>query len=223
MEGKKRRDEIVEASARVFARKGYFAASVSDIIEEAGIARGTFYLYFTSKREVFTEVLQKVIDATEAEIKNLSEDSPAGEIYQNLHDNVARVIGFFLQNPDLAKIVLTQAPGLDEESTHQLDQANFMLQVVCRRLLRRGQELGLLREFNADIGASSLLGGIKELLYQLVVIKQIDAPLDVVVGHLVRIQAAGILRPELAARIPQLAEAEGSEPAADKPKKGKKS
>jgi AcrR family transcriptional regulator len=46
MKDSKRKQQILEASARVFAQKGYFAASVSDIIEEAGVARGTFYLYF---------------------------------------------------------------------------------------------------------------------------------------------------------------------------------
>jgi AcrR family transcriptional regulator len=40
----------------VFKEKGYHATSVNDIIDAAQIARGTFYLYFTSKREVFAEL-----------------------------------------------------------------------------------------------------------------------------------------------------------------------
>src|SRR5438067_9933141 len=49
-----RRQQILEAAARVFARKGYRNTGVADIIEAAGVAsRGTFYLYFQSKEEIF--------------------------------------------------------------------------------------------------------------------------------------------------------------------------
>jgi AcrR family transcriptional regulator len=216
MEVKGRREQFLEASARVFAKKGYFAASVSDIIEEAGVARGTFYLYFASKRQVFTEVLHLIIEKIEAIIRGASEENPNVDVFRGLTGSVARVIGFFVENPDYAKIILTQAPGLDEDASHQLDQATFMLQAVFSRLLRRGWELGLLRAFNVELASSVLLGGIKELLYHLVITKQIDAPLEVVVENLVRIQAAGILRPALAETIPELADGEKTVAAAAK-------
>jgi AcrR family transcriptional regulator len=225
VEVKGRREQFLEASARVFAKKGYFAASVSDIIEEAGVARGTFYLYFSSKRQVFAEVLHLIIEKIEAIIRGPNEGDPSSDVFRRLTDNVARVIAFFVENPDYAKIILTQAPGLDEEASHQLDQATFMLQAVMDGLLRRGWELGLLRAFNVELASSVLLGGIKELLYHLVITKQIDAPLDVVVENLVRIQAAGILRPALAETIPELADGEKAVAATPrqtkKPTKGK--
>ncbi len=56
--GRQSRQRIVEAAERVFGQKGYFPASVSDITREAGVAQGTFYLYFKSKRDVFVEVLE---------------------------------------------------------------------------------------------------------------------------------------------------------------------
>lgn len=55
--GRQSRQRIVDAAERVFGEKGYFPASIADITREAGVAQGTFYLYFTSKREVFIEVL----------------------------------------------------------------------------------------------------------------------------------------------------------------------
>lgn len=62
---------MLEAATRVIARKGYHAASVADIIAEAKVARGTFYLYFGSKDEAFSAVLDGFIaDMGKAAVEN---------------------------------------------------------------------------------------------------------------------------------------------------------
>ncbi len=58
----KRIRSILEAAAEVFAEKGYRQSSVSDMVQRAGIARGTFYLYFDSKREVFLKLIQSYFE-----------------------------------------------------------------------------------------------------------------------------------------------------------------
>ena len=58
--GRLSRQRIVDAAEQVFGEKGYFPAAVPDITREAGVANGTFYLYFDSKREVFIEVLSNL-------------------------------------------------------------------------------------------------------------------------------------------------------------------
>jgi AcrR family transcriptional regulator len=47
-----KREAILRAAVKVFARKGYFNSKVADIAGEAGIADGTVYLYFKSKDEI---------------------------------------------------------------------------------------------------------------------------------------------------------------------------
>ena len=56
-----RRAAILKASLKVFGRNGYHNTHVSDIIEAAGIARGTFYLYFESKNAIFLELLDQML------------------------------------------------------------------------------------------------------------------------------------------------------------------
>ena len=51
------RADLVEAAARVFARKGYHAATVDDVAEEAGFTKGAFYSNFDSKEDVFVELV----------------------------------------------------------------------------------------------------------------------------------------------------------------------
>ena len=52
-----RRTEIIDAARTVFARRGFARGIIDDIAKEAGIAKGTVYLYFRSKTEIYKAVL----------------------------------------------------------------------------------------------------------------------------------------------------------------------
>lgn len=52
-DGKKTFNKIVETGTRLFSKVGYHGASINEIIEESGIATGTFYLYFNDKRALY--------------------------------------------------------------------------------------------------------------------------------------------------------------------------
>lgn len=52
-----RREQILDAAMKVFGRKGFAGANVSDIAKEAAIGKGTLYLYFKSKEEIFNSLL----------------------------------------------------------------------------------------------------------------------------------------------------------------------
>jgi len=58
------RSELIEAAARVFAQRGFGGASVEAIAAEAGYTRGAFYSNFSSKEELFAELLQERVFAT---------------------------------------------------------------------------------------------------------------------------------------------------------------
>src|SRR4030042_3423802 len=60
----KRRAQILKAATEVFSSKGYTAATIPEIARLAGIAAGTIYLYFPSKREMFIAVVKNVIITT---------------------------------------------------------------------------------------------------------------------------------------------------------------
>src|SRR5438552_1828440 len=52
-----RRAQVLATARRLFAERGYHNTSISEIIAACRIARGTFYLYFESKRAIFDELL----------------------------------------------------------------------------------------------------------------------------------------------------------------------
>ena len=70
-----KRQRILDAAIRVFARKGYFASRVSDVAKAAGIADGTIYLYFKNKDDVlvslFDEVMSEHVAAGRREVAKI--------------------------------------------------------------------------------------------------------------------------------------------------------
>ncbi len=52
---------ILRAAEEVFSSKGFFGATVAEIVEKAGVSRGTFYLYFKNREEVFSALLSRVV------------------------------------------------------------------------------------------------------------------------------------------------------------------
>lgn len=58
--GQRTRQKILEAAEEVFGQRGYDSASIGDITRSAGVAQGTFYLYFPSKQAVFAELVREL-------------------------------------------------------------------------------------------------------------------------------------------------------------------
>jgi TetR/AcrR family fatty acid metabolism transcriptional regulator len=62
-----KRDRILAAATRVFARHGFFGAQVADVAREAEVAAGTVYLYFRSKDDLLASIFEKTVAAAIAE------------------------------------------------------------------------------------------------------------------------------------------------------------
>jgi AcrR family transcriptional regulator len=68
--GERTRRRILDAARTVFERDGYLDVGVEDIVQEAGVARGSFYTYFNSKLEVFMVLTDEIADLVEHSVQH---------------------------------------------------------------------------------------------------------------------------------------------------------
>lgn len=164
-----RRREILKAAKRRFSEKGYHATTVSDIIAAAGIARGTFYLYFDSKRAIFEALLDQLFVVFRGGLKRIDvADGSLDSVFAQVQANVDNIIGTFIANRELTKILLCEAVGLDAEFDGKLFDFYGRLNTLLRNSLELGIAMGILRPFDARVVSSSILGSIKEVMYHYV-------------------------------------------------------
>ncbi|MBM4625244.1 TetR family transcriptional regulator, partial [Micrococcus sp. JV4] len=69
-----RKNDILNAAEKLFSTKGYQQTTIIDILKAVGIAKGTFYYYFTSKEEVMDAIIDRIIKADIIEAKRIAAD-----------------------------------------------------------------------------------------------------------------------------------------------------
>ena len=96
---------IQEATMRVIARKGMAAATVQEIADEAGVAKGTIYLYFRDRDELIEKTFDGAMNQLIARIDAvLDQDVP---IDQKIRAVMAAKLGFFSENREFFRLYLT--------------------------------------------------------------------------------------------------------------------
>lgn len=158
-----KRQRILEAATRVFARKGYFAARVSDIAKKAGIADGTIYLYFRNKEDIlvslFDGVMSEHIASGRAELAQLK-GAPA-----KLRAIAAHHLKLLGQNQDLAvvfQVELRQSTKFMERFTASWfrDYLELLTEIIAE-----GQREGSLRSgLPRKVVAKALFGALDEMV-----------------------------------------------------------
>jgi AcrR family transcriptional regulator len=199
MEREARREQVLRHAKRIFARKGYHRTNISDIIARARIARGTFYLYFENKRELFEELLAQVLGELRLRIQRLRVGPGEPDPVEQLRSNLRRVLGLVLAERELTDILLNHAMGFDRELDTRI--IDFYEQVVdqIQRSLDLGIEMNLVRHCDTRVAAYCILGGIKEVVAQASRARRRDIAMlaEEILGFGLR----GVARPELIAGI----------------------
>ena len=71
----KRRKEITDAAVQVFNRLGYKGASLSAVASELGVDRATLYYYFSSKEQLFDEIVRTVLETNDTLARRIANSS----------------------------------------------------------------------------------------------------------------------------------------------------
>lgn len=147
-----RRAAILEAAREIFFAKGFMNATIDEIAERCGLAKGTIYLYFQSKEEIYASVMAEGMRLLREALASLADLHPGEE---GLVENAFRVyFRFYQQNRNYFRIMfLSSQPDMRARVPAELHQACSETGREClamvKNLIQQGIEKGFHRKVDA--------------------------------------------------------------------------
>jgi AcrR family transcriptional regulator len=143
--------EILDAALKVFAHKGFAAARMDDIAKEAGVTKGTIYLYFESKEAVFKSLVRAAVGST-LDTVSLDLKTFQGSTQFLLRMVFARIVQMLVESNKvvLPKIVISESsnfPWLAEFYRFEIIERGLH---IFTSLLERGMAQGEFRKLPAQ-------------------------------------------------------------------------
>ncbi len=159
------REQLLDAAFKLFAAGGYAATSLTDVASFAGVGRTTVYEYFSSKEELYLELIADRVPP------RLSE-AMAGLPPANAADSIEQVFrasfGALEEHLDLAHVLFIVGRELPAEARERMWQSLHPASDELRRQCRRGVDEGVFHADNVDLLfqeiADLLVGGIDQML-----------------------------------------------------------
>lgn len=166
-----KREAILRAAIRVFARNGYFNAKVADIASAAGVADGTVYLYFKSKEEILHSIFDTSMEIAIAEARRLIEG------VNDPREKLRRIATMHLErlgaDRDLAIVFQVELRG-STKFMEEFSAAGFAEYLsLLRTTIEEGQRAGVFRkELSAKVVAKVLYGALDEMATNWIISKR---------------------------------------------------
>jgi AcrR family transcriptional regulator len=145
-----RRQAILEAALDVFAAEGFAAAKLDDVAEKAGVAKGTIYLHFKDKQDLFEQMVREAVFPVIARLEELAKlpDLPAELVLRAMFE-VFRTQVLATRRKDLLRLILTEGPRFPAIA------AFYHREVVARGLALMGELLNRARA-NGELSVEGL-------------------------------------------------------------------
>lgn len=153
---------IITAATKVFAKKGFFNARISDIAKEAKVADGTIYLYFNNKYDilisVFEEEIGKLIDLVQKALGDETDPKKKLEIYAVSHLTAMK------KNKNLAEVLQIELRQAHKIVKDYRNNTFTEYTDIVADIIREGQKQNIFREdIMPDLAKRAFFGALDEI------------------------------------------------------------
>jgi AcrR family transcriptional regulator len=101
---------ILDAAEKVFAKKGYTLATMDDIAGEVQFSKATLYRYFTSKRDIFMDIILNTFDEAHKNCIKIQEKKTPSE--EKLRDLIKYILGYFNTKKNISRIFIMEQSAM---------------------------------------------------------------------------------------------------------------
>ena len=173
-DGLKRQAQIMEIALKIFSDKGYHSTSVDEIINTAGIAKGTFYLHFDGKLDILDKIVDRNLEAlyNNFKILDISAPKPVSEI-KDIYVNVAVLLAEIPEFRQFTKLLLSDMVGLDESIQKKTSQFFDAIASMSTEYISQAQKDGrIVESVNPETASICIIGSVKEIVFKWAVLNQ---------------------------------------------------
>lgn len=184
-----RYEQLLGAAAEAFASRGYHQTTVKDIVDRAGVATGTFYLYFANKEQSCAALIERLYGRVLAEVVAARQGRRTK--LEKLAASIEAALRVFGQERNLAHIALVRAPGAHPLFDQLLARIQRELWNLVAEDIDEAVAEGLLPPQPAAITARALIGSLYEVVISWLQ-DGVPAALDEAIDPLVRYCLRGL-------------------------------
>jgi len=150
------KETIIKTAIELFSRKGYAETSITDVVEAAGIGRGTYYQLFNDKEALLLECADRVFFELYSHVWETIKNET--DMVRRLRIRFEEYIKSYPKWRDMMDIIKSMAAGNNQKGSHKYQE---ILQQIIRPIARdvdRAVEQQLIRPINSTLAAYMLLG-----------------------------------------------------------------
>jgi AcrR family transcriptional regulator len=191
-----RREQLLDAALTAFGAEGYNAAKVSDIVGRAGVAQGTFYLYFRSKQEVMLALFERFQRAiVDARCGGVGAPPPRSreEFRAAVLEKTRAILRAAIEHRQLAALFMKEAIGADPELTGRLREFHHRMADLSEEGLRQAAAAGLIRPVDPRVAAVAINGMWERVLTDCLLSDEAGPDLDDLAEQIVSLQLDGLM------------------------------
>ena len=157
-----KREKILYAAIKVFAKYGFYNSTVSQIAKEAGVADGTIYIYFKSKDDIlikaFEEAMAVILSTLEEKLKDVDDPVEKLKIYIKNHFELAH------SWPDIAEVIQVELRQSVKFMKEYKNEPFRKYLAVISEIIKEGQEKDIFREeINPGLMKRVVFGTLDEI------------------------------------------------------------
>lgn len=160
---KSRKEEIIKAASNLFSQKSYHDVTMDQIAEKVGVAKGTIYLYFESKENLYLGILEHTFETIESILeKEIAKEDPAP---QKLKKILRLIFQFYFQNMDVLRILTRDETRLIREHFEFTEHWRHRRIKLYRKILEKGIKEGSFRSANTELMALIIFGLVGSVMF----------------------------------------------------------
>jgi TetR/AcrR family fatty acid metabolism transcriptional regulator len=166
---------ISDAAMRAVARKGLAKTTVDDIAREAGVAKGTIYLYFRSRDEIIEKTIGAAVDGLLERLR-LAADAAGDDPFGGALERVLTAqFSYFDKHRVFFRLYFGSGEYSEDRRLRQTRRSRLHLGLFVR-LIRRGRRRGELRSLDAQRAAVAITGAAREVILRRIHEKEPPSP-----------------------------------------------